>query len=408
MIAKRAKKAYYELAQKSVFDKKKILLLLSQKLLEKEKIILEQNTKDIKEAKKNGSPSAMIDRLTVNKNRLISLSDSVKQIASMRDPIGEVVYSYKSDEGLMIHQERSPLGVVMVIFESRPNVVIDIAALSIKSSNACILKGGKEAHHTNTIFGEIIQQSLCETGISENAVQVISSTDRNLVTKLLKDDQNIDVVIPRGGKSLIDFVSENSKIPVIKHDAGLCHTYIDENADLSMCLDIVINAKTQRPGVCNAMETLLIHKDFPYKKEIISALLEKNVEIRGDKTICSLFPSCNEATQEDWHTEYLDMILSIKIINGLAEAINWINQYGSNHSDAIITSNQISANRFMNEVDSACVLLNSSSRFSDGGCFGLGSEVGISTQKLHVRGPMGLKDLTSLKYKVYGHGQIRT
>lgn len=372
----------------------------------KDKIITE-NKKDLKQAEVEGLSTALIDRLRLDESRLEKIKQAVREIKILPDPVGQIEYSNHSPEGLVIQQERVPIGVVLIIFESRPNIVPEIAALCLKSGNACILRGGKEAIYSNKVLGDMLNSSLNAVGVNPNLVQVVNTPDRGLFSNLLKEKDDIDLVVPRGGKGLIEFVSQNSSIPVVKHDDGICHTYIHQDAEKQMAINVAKNAKIGRPGVCNAMETLLIHLDFSHIEEVLLSLHQEQVEIRADAELHQKYPFTKLAVDEDWRTEYLDKILSVKQIAGLDEAINWINEYGSNHSDAIITSSLDAANYFQNKVDSACVFVNASTRFADGGCFGLGAEVGISTQKLHARGPMGVKDLTSLKYKVSGQGQIR-
>ena len=369
--------------------------------------IISENQKDLKQGKIDGLSDAMLDRLLLDEAKIEKIKESIETIINLPDPVGKVEYSINTDEGLVIHQERVPIGVILIIFESRPNIVPEIAALSLKSGNACILRGGKEAIHSNIVLGKVICESLKKANINENLIQVVGTPKRELVSSLLQANDFIDLVIPRGGKGLIQFVSKNSTIPVVKHDDGICHTYIHHDADEKLAINIALNAKVSRPGVCNAMETLLINQDFPHQEKLITAFREKKVELRVDETLKKKYNFAKLAREQDWKTEYLDLVLNVKQVKNVDEAVNWINEYGSHHSDAIITSNIDVAGYFQNKVDSACVFVNTSTRFADGGCFGLGAEVGISTQKLHCRGPMGLKDLTSLKYKVFGKGQIR-
>ncbi len=369
--------------------------------------IISENQKDLKQGKIDGLSDAMLDRLLLDEAKIEKIKESIETIINLPDPVGKVEYSINTDEGLVIHQERVPIGVILIIFESRPNIVPEIAALSLKSGNACILRGGKEAIHSNIVLGKVICESLKKANINENLIQVVGTPKRELVSSLLQANDFIDLVIPRGGKGLIQFVSKNSTIPVVKHDDGICHTYIHHDADEKLAINIALNAKVSRPGVCNAMETLLINQDFPHQEKLINAFREKKVELRVDETLKKKYNFAKLAREQDWKTEYLDLVLNVKQVKNVDEAVNWINEYGSHHSDAIITSNIDVAGYFQNKVDSACVFVNTSTRFADGGCFGLGAEVGISTQKLHCRGPMGLKDLTSLKYKVFGKGQIR-
>lgn len=372
----------------------------------KEKIIIE-NKKDLKQAEADGLSTAIVDRLKLDEDRLEKVKQAIQSIRDLSDPVGQIEYSIRTPEELVIHQERVPIGVVLIIFESRPNIVPEIAALCLKSGNACILRGGKEAIHSNKALSEMLTASLKAVGLDPHLVQIVTTPNRDLLASLLKMNDNIDLVIPRGGKGLIQFVAQNSTIPVVKHDDGICHTYIHQDAEKKMAIDVAVNAKVARPGVCNAMETLLLHRNFPYQEDVLLTLHHKQVELRVDAELKDKYHFTQLARDEDWRTEYLDNILSVKQVSNLDEAINWINEYGSNHSDAIITSNLKAATHFQNKVDSACVFVNASTRFADGGCFGLGAEVGISTQKLHVRGPMGVRDLTSLKYKILGEGQVR-
>lgn len=406
-LARQARKAFHSYLGINGYVKGEVLKRIIENLELSKKAIISENQKDLFQAEKDGLSKAMLDRLTLDAGRIDKIKEAVAAIIGLPDPIGQVEYSTNTPEGLVIHQERTPIGVVLIIFESRPNIVPEIAALTLKSGNACILRGGKEAIHSNIALGQVLAKSLKEVGLDEALVQVVNTADKNLVKSLLKANEHIDMVIPRGGKGLIQFVCQESHIPVVKHDDGICHTYIHHDAEKQMAIDIAVNAKASRPGVCNAMETLLIHKDVTFIQEVLSALKHSQVELRVDKKLYSQTRFANLASEQDWRTEYLDLVLSVKQVDGLEQAIDWINNYGSHHSDAIITSNLTAAQHFQNKVDSACVFVNSSTRFADGGCFGLGSEVGISTQKLHARGPMGLKDLTSLKYKILGQGQIR-
>ena len=411
-LCEKSKKAFHFISNKKSAEKDAMLTALQEAIAENSHDIIEANKKDLVNAQKDGLSKALIDRLTLTEARVQALIDTVKDIQALPDPVGEIVYSKRLPNGITLHQERVPIGVLFCIFESRPNIVIDIASLCLKSGNACILKGGKEARYTNAILGETIQKALQRCPASKDAheglVQVIEDTSREKTPLLLKQSNFIDIVVPRGGSALIQYVCEHSTIPVIKHDAGLCHVFIDESANQLMAESITVNAKVQRPGVCNAAETLLIHQAFPHAKKVIDSLIKAGVMLFGDEKTIALHPEVKKATPSDWETEYLDMRLAIKFVQTIDEAIEWINRYGSQHTDTIITENYHNAEQFLNRVDSACVFVNASTRFSDGGCFGLGAEVGISTQKLHVRGPMGIKDLTCLKYKAYGDGQIRT
>lgn len=369
--------------------------------------ILRENARDVEGAKASGENAAFIDRLTLTERRIEDMAQSVDEIARQDDPVGEVAWSTVRPDGLVIRQERVPIGVICVIFESRPNVVTDIAALCLKSGNAAILRGGKEAFHSNQVLGRIVAGAIAEGGLPPACVQVLASTDRALMDELLKQKDLIDMVVPRGGAGLIQHVTEHSLIPVVKHDKGVCHTFIDASADAAMAVSVSVNAKVQRPGTCNAMENLLIHRDFPAAREVLEALLEAGVELRGDAAIQGLSPRVKPATDADWDTEYLELVLSVKQVASLEEAIAFIRAHGSGHSEAILTSDYENAHRFRQRVDAACVFTNASTRLADGSVFGLGAEVGISTQKLHARGPMGVRDLTCLKYVIEGSGQVR-
>ncbi|MBN8218564.1 MAG: glutamate-5-semialdehyde dehydrogenase [Spirochaetes bacterium] len=370
--------------------------------------ILRENDRDVEAARVGGENAAFIDRLTLNPKRIEDMARGVEEIALQPDPVGEVAWSTVRPDGLSIRQERVPIGVVCVIFESRPNVVTDIAALCLKSGNAAILRGGKEAFHSNQILGRIVSGAIAQGGLPPACVQVLASTDRALMDELLKQKDHIDMVVPRGGEGLIRHVTEHSLIPVVKHDKGVCHTYIDANADGDMAVAVSVNAKVQRPGTCNALETLLIHREFPQARRVLEALHKAGVEIRGDADIQALAPFVKPASDADWDTEYLDLILSAKQVGDLDEAIEFIRAHGTGHSEAILTRDYENARRFRQRVDAACVFTNASTRLADGSVFGLGAEVGISTQKLHARGPMGARDLTCLKYIIEGSGQIRT
>lgn len=381
--------------------------------------IIEANKIDMEKGKEKGLSKALLDRLLIDEKRILDMVNGLIEVAKLPDPIGEVLNMWKRPNGITIGVKRVPLGVIGIIYEARPNVTVDASALCLKSGNAVILRGGSEAINTNKVIAKILENSSIESGLPEGTIQLIETTDREIVNKMLKLNEYIDVLIPRGGRGLIDNVVKNSTVPVIQTGVGLCHTYIDSSANLKMAQDIVINAKTQRPGVCNAMETLLIHKDVANSflpdivKEISKygvklKLCEKSLEIVKnsikDENILSLV---SKATSEDWDTEYLDLILSIKIVNSLDEALNHIYDHGTKHSEAIITENYTNSQRFLKEVDAAAVYVNASTRFTDGSEFGFGAEIGISTQKLHARGPMGLSQLTTTKYIIYGNGQIR-
>ncbi|BAI80843.1 glutamate-5-semialdehyde dehydrogenase [Deferribacter desulfuricans SSM1] len=370
--------------------------------------IKSENQKDIENGKRLGLNKALIDRLLLNDKRIDSMISGVMDIVAQDDPVGMIDRGFKRPNGLKIYKVRVPIGVIGIIYESRPNVTVDAAALCLKSGNASILRGGKEALNSNRILGDIIKEALVSEGLDDNLVYILEDPERKYIMDMLKAKDYIDLIIPRGGEGLIKFVTENSFIPVVKHDKGVCHTYIDKDADLEKAVKIAVNAKVQRPGVCNAMETLLIHKDVA--DEILPRLKKEydrfGVELRGCEKVRNII-DINIATEEDWEAEYLDLILSVKVVESDEEAIEHINKYGSSHSESIVTENYTTAQKFLESVDAAAVYVNASTRFTDGAEFGLGAEIGISTQKLHCRGPMGAYDLTTTKYIVYGDGHIR-
>jgi len=407
-ILKRVKEASRIVATLKSDIKRKVLNEMADRLEEYNKEIIEANKKDLEYAKNNNLSSALIDRLLLDEKRVKSMADALRDIAKLKDPVGRVIDGWKIDNGLTIEKVKIPIGVIGIIYESRPNVTSDAAGLCLMSGNACILKGGKEAFNSNTVIIEILRDVLEGNNLPADAISILPDYSRAGVEWLIKQDKYVDLIIPRGGERLIRFVSENSKVPVVKHDKGLCHVYVHKSADLEKAVKIAINAKVQRPGVCNAMETLLVDRavagEFLPK---IKEEMEKNeVELRGCD-IALEYIDVKVATEEDWHTEYLDKILSIKVVDNLEDAIEHIEKYGSGHSDAIVTENYSAAEEFLNRVDSACVYVNASTRFTDGGVFGFGAEVGISTNKLHARGPMGIDDLTTYKYRILGNGQIR-
>jgi len=371
--------------------------------------IKEINGKDIESAKLMNLKSSLIDRLLLNDKRIDGIIQSIDTVIKLKTPVGEVIDGWRLENGLNIEKVRVPIGTVGIIYESRPNVTVDAAILCLKSLNTSVLRGGKEAINSNKLLSELIKESLSDNGIDENSVGFIDETDREGVRYMLKLNNYIDVIVPRGGEGLIKFVSENATMPVIKHDKGLCHMYIDESADLEKALKISYNAKVQRPGVCNAIETLLVHKNIAdvFLPEFKVLMDKASVELRGCRKTMEILKEIKEAKEEDFKTEYLDLILSVKVVGSLDEAIEHINRYGSHHSEAIITESYDSAERFLNEVDASCVYVNASTRFTDGGVFGFGAEIGISTNKLHARGPVGLRELTTYKYKIRGNGQIR-
>lgn len=407
-IGAAAKVASYETALLSQNDKNTALRAIAESLRKNNSFILEENKKDIEKAEQNGIKSAMIDRLRLTQERIDSIAEGVLQIAALPDPIGECLHGTVNTDGLRINKIRVPLGVIAIIYEARPNVTADAAALTLKSGNSVILRGGKEAIHSNIAITKTMQDAIKNTGITKNAIQLIEDTSRETATELMRLSEYVDVLIPRGGAGLIRSVVENSKIPVVETGTGNCHIYADDGCDQKMAADIVFNAKTQRPSVCNATESLLVHKNIAktFLPEIKNRLDEKGVEIRGCKKTLEIIP-CVPATDEDFYTEFLDYIISVKIVQNIDEAIAHINKYGTHHSDAIITESYKNAELFKRKVDSAAVYVNASTRFTDGYVFGLGAEIGISTQKMHARGPMGLNELTTIKYTIDGNGQIR-
>jgi glutamate-5-semialdehyde dehydrogenase len=371
--------------------------------------IISANTKDLALAGKKKMPQAFIDRLTLNSSRIISMADSLFSIAGLKDPVGRVLETARRPNGLVVKKVAVPIGVIFIIYESRPDVTSDCVGLCVKSGNALILRGGSEAINSNIAIFEILKVAAARIGLPKNSISMVSQTDRNVVDRLLGMSGLIDLVIPRGGESLIKDVSEKSAIPVIKHYKGVCHTYVDARADLKMAQDICFNAKVQRPGVCNAMETMLVSRAVAKKflPSMIKRFQDAGVQIRGTGEVRRLASGVKAATEADWYAEYLDLILAVKVVNGVDEAIRHITKYGSNHSDAIVTKDRLCAEKFLREVDSACVYVNASTRFTDGGQFGKGAEIGISTDRIHARGPMGLEELESYKYIIYGKGQIR-
>ena len=414
-IGKRARSASRAMAKASAEQKNQALLHIAKLVRQKVGDIQKVNLQDVERAKANGQDAAFVDRLTMTPKTIETMALGLEQIVSLDDPIGKISAFQKQASGIEIGQMRVPLGVIGIIYESRPNVTIDAAALCLKSGNAVILRGGSEAIDSNTLLAQIIQEGLAAANLPKDAVQVVTTTDRGAVGEMITMTQYIDVIVPRGGKSLIARLMAEARVPMIKHLDGICHTYIDADADIAMAIKVCDNAKTQRYAPCNAMETLLVNKEVAQKvlPTLCRIYQDKGVELRVDsltrKTLEENgFKGLVDATEEDWHTEYLAPILSIKTVADIDEAMNHIERYGSKHTDAIITNNQALANRFLREVDSASVMVNTSTRFADGFEYGLGAEIGISNDKLHARGPVGLDGLTSLKYIVMGHGEIRT
>lgn len=408
-LGKNAKEAESAVRNLSTNKKNEVLLAVADKLLCDAQLLIEANAQDMEEGKRNHMPEGLLDRLLLTKERIEGMAEGLRQVAGLEDPVGEVTGMKKRPNGLLIGQKRVPLGVIGIIYEARPNVTADAFALCFKTGNVVILKGGSDAIHSNEAIVACIRRTLEENGVTQDAIQLISDTSRETAAQFMKMNQYVDVLIPRGGRGLIKAVVEQSTIPVIETGTGNCHTYVDETADLQMAADIILNAKTQRVGVCNACESVLVHEKVKdaFLPVLAKRLQEKHVEIRADEAAYELIPGAVHATQEDWGKEYLDYILSIKIVSSVEEAIAHINRYNTKHSEAIITENYAHAQKFLDEVDAAAVYVNASTRFTDGFEFGFGAEIGISTQRLHARGPMGLLALTTTKYIIYGNGQVR-
>ena len=405
----RALNAKYALQKLTATEKNKALLHASEALLSHTEEILSANEKDIKAGKEKGMHEGLLDRLALTETRIAAMAEGLRQIAALEDPIGEIMDTFIRPNGLKISKVRVPLGVIGIIYESRPNVTADAFGLCFKAGNAVILKGGSDALLSNKAITVVLRNALQESGICADALQLIDSGDREITKAFMKMKEYVDVLIPRGGAGLIRSVVENSTIPVIETGTGNCHIYVDREADLNMAVSIIINAKTQRIGVCNACESLVIHKDIKdaFLPVLAEGLRAHHVEMRGDEAVREVLSDCLPATEEDYASEYLDYIISMKTVADVDEAIAHINKYNTKHSEAIITKKELTAEKFLKEIDAACVYVNASTRFTDGFEFGFGAEIGISTQKLHARGPMGLKELTSYKYQIHGNGQIR-
>ncbi|GGC95162.1 glutamate-5-semialdehyde dehydrogenase [Enterococcus wangshanyuanii] len=409
ILGKQAKETAYQLGLMDTKVKNDLLLHMADELEKNTDLILTENLKDLAQAKDNGITDAMLDRLRLTDGRIKEMADGMRQVATLPDPIGEVEKMWKNEDGLMIGKQRVPLGVIGIIYESRPNVTTDAASLCFKTGNAVILRGGKEAFHSNKILVEVLQNALKQQNASPFAIQFVDDTSRETAQKLMKLNDYLDVLIPRGGANLIKTVLTTATVPVIETGTGNCHVYIDKDAQLKMATDIIVNAKCQRPSVCNAAETLLIHQDVAaeFLPVIEKALAEYEVELRADERAGAIFSHSIPATEVDWETEFNDYILAVKVVDSLEEAIQHINHYNTKHSESIVSDNYFATQQFLKQVDAAAVYANASTRFTDGFVFGFGAEIGISTQKLHARGPMGLAELTSTKYIVYGDGQYR-
>ena len=406
---KKAKKVSFILSNLSTLEKNKGLNAMANSLVTNKEEILKANKIDLQASMEKGTSKSMLDRLALTEERIEGMSNGLRQVVALPDPIGEVLGMWTRPNGLQIGQKRVPLGVIGIIYEARPNVTSDAAGLCFKAGNAVILRGGSEAINSNKAIVKVLREGLKSVGLPEDSIQLIEDTSREVATEMMKLNDYIDVLIPRGGAGLIQAVVKNATVPVIETGTGNCHIYVDEYADFEMAKNIVINAKTSRPSVCNAAEKLLVHekiaKDF--MPIILKALRDKDVEIRGDKSSIAYDSSIKKANKEEWYNEYLDYIIAVKVVNDIDEAIDIINHYGSGHSEAIITKDYGNSQKFLQKVDAAAVYVNASTRFTDGEEFGFGAEIGISTQKLHARGPMGLKELTTIKYIIYGNGQIR-
>ncbi|MEZ6125733.1 MAG: glutamate-5-semialdehyde dehydrogenase [Planctomycetaceae bacterium] len=408
-VTRNAREAAIQLATLNGNQKLKWLQLCAESLVAEQDSILQANALDLAAGRDKGLSDALLDRLTLTPDRLKSLAAAVLEIGQLPDPVGEIFDSCKRPNGLLVTKVRVPLGVVFFIYESRPNVTVDAAALCVKSGNAVILRGGSEAFHSNTALYGILRRSLIAAGLPEHAVQLVETTDRAAVGEFLARGDRIDVTIPRGGRSLIERVTREATMPVIKHFDGICHVYVDESADLKMATDIILNSKCQRPGVCNAAETLLIHREAVDRcwPTLAAALMDRGVELRCCERSLSGISGAVAATEDDYHTEYLDLILSVRIVDSIQDAADHIRRYGSGHTESIVTQSLQAADYFRQHVDSSAVMINASTRFNDGGEFGLGAEIGISTDRFHARGPCGLKEIMSYKYVVHGEGQIR-
>lgn len=408
-LGKQAKTASQALSQASTQEKNQALLAMAGALTQQSEQIIEANKKDINSAKENGVKDSMVDRLILNEERIQAMADGLADVAKLPDPVGLVKQMWTTDAGVQVGQQTVPLGVIGIIYESRPNVTSDAAGLCFKSGNAVILRGGKEAIHSNQAIVRVLQSALAETALPKEAIQLIEDTSRETAREFMQLNTYLDVLIPRGGAGLIQAVVENATVPVIETGTGNCHIYVDQDAQKEMAKDIVVNAKVTKPAACNSVETLLIHEDVAedFLPVIEEGLAPFNVELRADEKASTFLKEANAATEEDWETEYLDFILAIKVVSSLDEAITHINHYSTSHSEAIVTDNYFAGQKFQREIDSAAVYINASTRFTDGFEFGFGAEIGISTQKLHARGPMGLPELTSTKFIINGEGQIR-
>jgi glutamate-5-semialdehyde dehydrogenase len=409
-MAVQAKKAARRLAATPTAVKDKVLGAMADALLNQKEYIIAENQKDLAAGREKGLSSAMLDRLELNDKVIESMVRGLREVVALPDPVGRIDDMKRRPSGIMVGRMRVPLGVVGIIYESRPNVTVDAAALCLKSGNATLLRGGSEAICSNLALAKVLQEVLAAEQLDPATIQVIPLTDREAVNVLLGQEESVDLIIPRGGEGLIRFVAANSRIPVLKHYKGVCHAFIDANADIEMGISIVMNGKTQRPGVCNALEGLLIHRDIAprFLPAVAAKLFKAGVQLRGCPRSCELVPEITPASESDWGTEFLDLILALRIVDSMDEALSYIEQYGSQHTETIVTNSYLNGQRFLREVDASAVMINASTRFNDGGQFGLGAEIGISTSKLHAYGPMGLEELTTRKFIVYGEGEVRS
>lgn len=409
LIGKNAKEASYDLGVLSTKEKDKALLLMAEELVRSKSEILDANKVDLENAKEKGISEALLDRLALSDERIEEMANGLREIVKLQDPVGEVISMWQRPNGIHIGQKRVPIGVIGIIYESRPNVTCDAAGLCLKTGNASILRGGSDAINSNKAIVKALKNGIERAGLPINSVQLVEDTSRDVATEMMRLNEFIDVLIPRGGAGLIQSVVKNATVPVIETGTGNCHIYVDETADFEMAKDIVINAKTSRPGVCNAAEKLIVNENIAkdFLPIVINALRERNVLVKGDEKVEDIINDIEKVNDDEWGLEYLDYIIAIKLVKNVDEAINHINKYGTGHSECIVTESYKNSQKFLQRVDAAAVYVNASTRFTDGGEFGFGAEIGISTQKLHARGPMGLKELTTLKYIIYGNGQIR-
>ncbi|MBA9027741.1 glutamate-5-semialdehyde dehydrogenase [Peribacillus huizhouensis] len=406
----RAKAASYQMVNVSTIEKNEALAMIAKQLIAEQSYIMMENKKDLEVGSENGLTTAVLDRIMLDEKRIMAMAEAIQLLIELPDPIGETLETIEKENGLLIKKERVPLGVIGMIYEARPNVTIDAATLSLKTGNAVILRGSSSAQHSNQAIIKVIHQALKNTKLPVDAVQLIEDTSRETAKELFHASEYLDVLIPRGSKNLIDTVVRESTVPVLETGAGNCHIYLDESADFAMATEIIVNAKTQRPSVCNAVESLVIQEKWLelHGKELLKLLHDTGIRLFGDNKVLAHYPEVNQATEADWSTEYLDLSLSVKTVANVLEAVQHINTYGTKHSEAILTNDKVAAKFFLTNVDAAAVYHNASTRFTDGFEFGYGAEIGISTQKLHARGPMGLPALTSTKYFIYGQGQIRS